>query len=226
MRESKKKSLEKQGWRVGSTDDFLNLSAEESEYIELKLKLSQALKNKRQQKGLTQVEAARALRSSQSRIAKMETGDPSVSIDLLIRALLTMGATPKELGRVVGSWWGLFVSRKLAPELAPKDRRKQGNWGETGWSLGVLNRSRHSTYFGLSSSSLLLPKPEVGGSTPPGAIASKPVSAVGFRRSASIGISAFCPELVQLAPELAPTRLRSEKLCDENHGSRPLLGKR
>jgi len=103
MRESKKKSLEKQGWRVGSTDDFLNLSAEESEYIELKLKLRQALKNKRQQKGLTQVEAARALRSSQSRIAKMETGDPSVSIDLLIRALLTMGATPKELGRVVGS---------------------------------------------------------------------------------------------------------------------------
>jgi ribosome-binding protein aMBF1 (putative translation factor) len=103
MRESKKKSLEKQGWRVGSTDDFLNLSAEESEYIELKLKLSQALKNKRQQKGLTQVEAARAIRSSQSRLAKMETGDPTVSIDLLIRALLTMGATPKELGRVVGS---------------------------------------------------------------------------------------------------------------------------
>lgn len=103
MRESKKKSLEKHGWRLGGTEDFLNLSAQESEYIELKLKLSQALKNKRQQKGLTQVEAARVLQSSQSRIAKMETGDPSVSIDLLIRALLTMGATPKELGRVVGS---------------------------------------------------------------------------------------------------------------------------
>ena len=103
MRESKKKRLEKKGWRVASADHFLNLSAEESEYIEIKLKLSQALKEKRQQRGLTQVEAARVLRSSQSRIAKMETGDPSVSVDLLIRALLTMGATPKELGRVVGA---------------------------------------------------------------------------------------------------------------------------
>ena len=103
MRESKKKRLEKKGWRVASADHFLNLSAEESEYIELKLKLSTALKEKRQQRGLTQVEAARVLRSSQSRIAKMETGDPSVSVDLLIRALLTMGATPKELGRVVGA---------------------------------------------------------------------------------------------------------------------------
>ena len=103
MRESKKKRLEKKGWRVASADHFLSLSAEESEYIELKLKLSTALKEKRQQRGLTQVEAARVLRSSQSRIAKMETGDPSVSVDLLIRALLTMGATPKELGRVVGA---------------------------------------------------------------------------------------------------------------------------
>ncbi len=103
MRESKKKRLEKKGWRVASADHFLSLSAEESEYIELKLKLSQSLKEKRQQRGLTQVEAARVLRSSQSRIAKMETGDPSVSVDLLIRALLTMGATPKELGRVVGA---------------------------------------------------------------------------------------------------------------------------
>ena len=103
MRESKKKLLQKKGWRIGSAGEFLNLNDEESEYIELKLKLSQAFKNKRQQKALTQVEAARVLRSSQSRIAKMETGDPSVSVDLLIRALLTMGATPKELGRVVGS---------------------------------------------------------------------------------------------------------------------------
>src|SRR5439155_2769322 len=103
MRESKKKLLQKKGWRIGSAGEFLNLNDEESEYIELKLKLSQAFKNKRQQKGLTQVEAARVLRSSQSRIAKMETGDPSVSVDLLIRALLTMGATPKELGRVVGA---------------------------------------------------------------------------------------------------------------------------
>ena len=103
MRESKKKRLEKKGWRIGTAEEFLGLSGEESEYIELKLKLSEAFKNERRRKGLTQVETARVLRSSQSRIAKMEAGDPSVSVDLLIRALFALGTTPSELGRVVAS---------------------------------------------------------------------------------------------------------------------------
>ena len=103
MRESKKKRLEKEGWRIGGVDEFLGLSDEESAFIELKLKLSEAFKNKRQRKGLTQVDVAHALRSSQSRVAKMEAGDPSVSVDLLIRALFAMGTTARELGRVVGS---------------------------------------------------------------------------------------------------------------------------
>ena len=103
MRESKKRRLQKKGWRIGTAKEFLNLSEEEWEYIELKLKLSQAFKSKRREKGLSQVETARVLRSSQSRVAKMEAGDPSVSVDLLIRALLGMGTTAKELGRVFAS---------------------------------------------------------------------------------------------------------------------------
>lgn len=103
MHESKRRRLEKKGWRIGGAKDFLNLSDEEAEYIELKLKLSRAFKNTRQRKGLTQIEVARALRSSQSRVAKMEAGDPSVSVDLLVRGLFAMGTTPKELGRVVGT---------------------------------------------------------------------------------------------------------------------------
>ncbi|MFC1515982.1 helix-turn-helix domain-containing protein [Thermodesulfobacteriota bacterium] len=67
-----------------------------SEYIELKLALSQALIERRKQRKLTQVQLAKRLKSSQSRIAKMEKGDPSVSIDLLIKSLLTMGATKKK----------------------------------------------------------------------------------------------------------------------------------
>ena len=39
--------------------------------------------------------------SSQSRIAKIESGDPSVSLDLIIRALLTSGATRQELAQVI-----------------------------------------------------------------------------------------------------------------------------
>ena len=103
MRESKKRRLERKGWRIAGTEEFLGLSDEESQYIELKLKLSQAFRNKRQQKGLTQVEAARVLRSSQSRVAKMETGHPSVSVDLLVRALFSMGTNSKELGRAVSA---------------------------------------------------------------------------------------------------------------------------
>ena len=103
MRESKRKRLVKRGWRIGGAKEFLDLSDEESEYIELKAKLSQAFKNTRRRKGLTQAEAARVLRSSQSRVAKMEAGDPSVSVDLLIRALFAIGTTSSELGRVIGS---------------------------------------------------------------------------------------------------------------------------
>lgn len=103
MRESKKKRLEKKGWRIGSVEEFLGVSDDESRYIELKLKLSEAFKEERRRKGLTQVEAARVLRSSQSRVAKIEAGDPSVSVDLLIRSLFALGTTSRELGRLVAS---------------------------------------------------------------------------------------------------------------------------
>ncbi len=103
MRESKKKRLEKKGWQVGSVDEFLGLSDEESQYIELKLRLSEAFRKERRRKKLTQVETARVLRSSQSRVAKIEAGDPSVSVDLLIRSLFALGTTSSELGRLVAS---------------------------------------------------------------------------------------------------------------------------
>ena len=103
MNEAKKKRLEKKGWQIGGVEEFLGLNDEESQYIELKLKLSRAFKTERLRKGLTQVEAARALRSSQSRVAKIEAGDSSVSVDLLIRSLFALGTTSRELGRLVAS---------------------------------------------------------------------------------------------------------------------------
>ena len=102
-RESKKKRLEKRGWQVGSVAEFLGLSDEESQYIELKLRLSEAFRKERRRKKLTQVETARVLRSSQSRVAKIEAGDPSVSVDLLIRSLFALGTTSSELGRLVAA---------------------------------------------------------------------------------------------------------------------------
>jgi DNA-binding XRE family transcriptional regulator len=101
MKAKKKYQLETHGWHVGSVDEFLGLSAAETAYIELKLALSTQLKQRRQHQKLTQVELARRLQSNQSRVAKMEAGDPSVSLDLLIRSLLALGLTPTDLARII-----------------------------------------------------------------------------------------------------------------------------
>jgi len=102
MRKEKKAKLERAGWKVGSVGDFLGLSAAEEALVELRLTLSRSLKERRTRRRLSQEQLAKLLRSSQSRVAKMESGDPSVSIDLLIRSLLAMGATQKELAHVIG----------------------------------------------------------------------------------------------------------------------------
>ena len=101
MRESKKEKLAVKGWAVGDTTDFLGLSPEEEAYIELRLKLAEGLKARRQSNGLSQVELAQAMKSSQSRVAKMEAGDPSVSIDLLVKSLLTLGTTTRQLAAII-----------------------------------------------------------------------------------------------------------------------------
>ena len=101
MKTSKRKRLESKGWKVGTVQEFLDLSPEEAAYVEMKLLLSRNLQAYRRQKQLTQHALARLLKSSQSRVAKMESGDPSVSIDLLIRSLLALGASKKRLARML-----------------------------------------------------------------------------------------------------------------------------
>ena len=101
MDKRKKKTLESKGYTVGSADEFLGLNKEESEYIELKLALSQALTERRKEGKLTQVQLARKIKSSQSRVAKMEKGDPTVSPDLLVKSLLAMGATKKSIAKMI-----------------------------------------------------------------------------------------------------------------------------
>jgi ribosome-binding protein aMBF1 (putative translation factor) len=99
--EAKQRRLAERGWRVGSADDFLDLSVEESAYVDLRLRLSDALRAKRQQQRLTQIELARRIKSSQSRIAKMEAGDASISLDLLIRSLFALGASNRDLAEAI-----------------------------------------------------------------------------------------------------------------------------
>ena len=103
MVKAKQDRLEKKGWKVGSAAELLNLSPEEVDYIEMKLALSRTLRKQRAKSKLTQVELAKRLKSSQSRVAKMEAGDPSVSIDLLVRSLLALGASPKAVAKSIQS---------------------------------------------------------------------------------------------------------------------------
>ena len=101
MRNTKKKRLEAKGWRVGTVQEFLDLTPEEAAFIELKLRLSESVRNRRKRKKLSQTAFAKLINSSQSRVAKMEGGDPSVSVDLLIRSLLALGATEEDIATTV-----------------------------------------------------------------------------------------------------------------------------
>ena len=103
MKQTKRKKLEAKGWKVGMAADFLELTPEEETFIEMKMSLSQSLKEMRKRKRMSQVAFAKLIKSSQSRVAKMETGSPSVSIDLLIKSLLALGASQKDLAKAISS---------------------------------------------------------------------------------------------------------------------------
>lgn len=101
MRESKRGLLEADGWQIGDPTSFLGLSPEEAAFVELKIALADHLRQVRQQNGWTQVQVADRLHTSQSRLAMMEAADPSVSVDLLIRALLGLGLSRSEVAAVI-----------------------------------------------------------------------------------------------------------------------------
>ncbi len=100
MEITKQQRLDAMGWKIGNTTDFLGLSREEAALIEIKMRLSRKLRERRQQQ-MTQAELATILSSSQPRIAKAEKGDRSVSLDLLVRAMLATGATRQEIGMTI-----------------------------------------------------------------------------------------------------------------------------
>jgi DNA-binding XRE family transcriptional regulator len=101
MNKEKIKSLNKKGWKVGTVSEFLKLSREEEEYIEMKLALSHYFQELRKKKNLTQVQVAARIRSSQSRVAKIERAESSVSLDLIVRSIFALGSSKKEIGKVM-----------------------------------------------------------------------------------------------------------------------------
>ena len=101
MKQSKKQRLERAGWAVSDASSFLGLSAEEARFVELKLALAAGVRHFRERRGLTQAALAKQLGSSQSRVAKMEAGETSVSVDLMIRSLLEIGAKASDIAAII-----------------------------------------------------------------------------------------------------------------------------
>ncbi|MBI5850280.1 MAG: XRE family transcriptional regulator [Planctomycetes bacterium] len=99
----KQKRLVAAGWRVGKVADFLDLTVADQVFIEIKLALADAVRARRAKLGLTQADLGRRMHSSQSRVAKLEAADRSVSIDLLVHALVSLGVTRKQLARALAT---------------------------------------------------------------------------------------------------------------------------
>jgi DNA-binding XRE family transcriptional regulator len=101
MQTDKRRRLERAGWKVGNASEFLDLNHADSAVIEIRVALAEALRGRRRSCGVSQAAMAETLGSSQSRVAKMEAGDPSVSLDLLIRSLAVAGSTNAEIGGAI-----------------------------------------------------------------------------------------------------------------------------
>ena len=100
MDATKKKRLEAKGWRVGTAAEFLGLSDADAELVDIKVKLARALQDRRERAGLTQAELARKLKTSQPRVANMLAAK-DVSLDLLVRSLLVLGADARQVAVVI-----------------------------------------------------------------------------------------------------------------------------
>jgi transcriptional regulator with XRE-family HTH domain len=131
----KRLKLKERGWMVGSAADFLGLSKEESLFIELKISIAQFLQEKRESKKLTQEQFANLINSSQSRVAKMEKNDPSVSLDLMVKSLLALGTSKNELARAIQNRGTLSVQQRAG---VSKTRSR------TLWRKSSLRISRNS----------------------------------------------------------------------------------
>lgn len=114
MKKSKLDRLRAAGWKVGSAKDFLGLSKEEAALIDLKSSLADLLREERQELGLTQAAIAKRIGSSQSRVAKLEAGEASVSLDLMFRMAFSLGLSRTSIGRAVGRTSHRHRSKKKA----------------------------------------------------------------------------------------------------------------
>ena len=85
------KKLEAAGWVVGDAADLLGLTEAESQLIDLRIGIGQAVREGRQARDMTQKELATLIRTTQPRVAKIEAAAPDVSLDLMLRGFFAVG---------------------------------------------------------------------------------------------------------------------------------------
>jgi DNA-binding XRE family transcriptional regulator len=127
MDKKMRQRLEAAGFRVGDAEDFLGLTDEERRLVELRLAVSRAVRRRREERGLTQQQLAAKLKSSQSRVAKIEAGAADVSLDLSLRALFAAGGGLADLSTDVRPQKRPATRKRSAPRRARvKDNHQAG----------------------------------------------------------------------------------------------------
>jgi len=121
MNESTRKRLKATGARVTTVKEFLDLSDADMAFIEMKIALAKKLREYRQAADLTQEQVAKRVGSSQSRVAKMEAGDPAVTMDLLVGSLLRLGARPQVVAETIQT--AILAASSAAKVAKPPGKR-------------------------------------------------------------------------------------------------------
>ena len=91
MDAAKRKVIEAAGWKVGDAADFLEMSDQERQLLDTRVKLALAIRQQREALHLSQKQLGALLKTSQPRVAKIERAASDVSMDQLIRAFTMAG---------------------------------------------------------------------------------------------------------------------------------------
>jgi transcriptional regulator with XRE-family HTH domain len=121
MNERTRKRLEAAGARVTTVKEFLRLSDADMSFIEMKIALAKKLRETRKAANLTQEQVAKRVGSSQSRVAKMEAGDPAVTMDLLVGSLLRLGAKPQVVAETIET--AIVAASSAVKATKPRSRQ-------------------------------------------------------------------------------------------------------
>ena len=107
------KRLQDAGFVPTTITAFLELSPAEEAFVETKVRFTALLKQTRLERGWTQAQLAKELGTRQQMIARAERGGDSITIDFLLRALVTLNLSLTDLGAELRA-----LDAALHPEMA------------------------------------------------------------------------------------------------------------